>query len=157
MFLFRSDVNGLATALAKIAVHVAEILYKDVFGTGSLDDYDSFQSVEHHILEMLKCYLESAKCPLFHAASSPNAKLINQVLSLYVGVHRVPNIATTLTGQLLAYLTREEVANMTETTCYENHLIWMAGDNNSGLCINSSVNYSTAMSPAFIIDGKFVN
>ncbi|XP_033190740.1 nicastrin isoform X2 [Bombus vancouverensis nearcticus] len=149
----RSDINGLATALAKIAVHVAEILYKDVVSTGSLDDYDSFQSVEHHILEMLKCYLESAKCPLFHAASSPNAKLINQVLSLYVGVHRVPNIATTLTGQLLAYLTREEVANMTETTCYENHLIWMAGDNNSGLCINSSVNYSTAMSPAFIIDG----
>ncbi|XP_060828681.1 nicastrin isoform X2 [Bombus pascuorum] len=149
----RSDINGLATALAKIAVHVAEILYKDVSGTESLDDYDSFQSVEHHILEMLKCYLESAKCPLFHAASSPNAKLINQVLSLYVGVHRVPNIATTLTGQLLAYLTREEVANMTETTCYENHLIWMAGDNNSGLCINSSVNYSTAMSPAFIIDG----
>ncbi|XP_033363937.1 nicastrin isoform X3 [Bombus vosnesenskii] len=149
----RSDINGLATALAKIAVHVAEILYKDVVSTGSLDDYDSFQSVEHHILEMLKCYLENAKCPLFHAASSPNAKLINQVLSLYVGVHRVPNIATTLTGQLLAYLTREEVANMTETTCYENHLIWMAGDNNSGLCINSSVNYSTAMSPAFIIDG----
>ncbi|XP_003493554.1 nicastrin isoform X3 [Bombus impatiens] len=149
----RSDINGLATALAKIAVHVAEILYKEVVSTGSLDNYDSFQSVEHHILEMLKCYLESAKCPLFHAASSPNAKLINQVLSLYVGVHRVPNIATTLTGQLLAYLTREEVANMTETTCYENHLIWMAGDNNSGLCINSSVNYSTAMSPAFIIDG----
>ncbi|KAK9296650.1 hypothetical protein QLX08_009467 [Tetragonisca angustula] len=145
--------DGLATTLAKIATSVAEILYEDVFSARPFVDYDSSHLVEFYVSEMLKCYLETAKCTLFQAASSPNAKLANQVLSLYVGVHRVPNTATTLTGQLLAFLTREEVSNMTEAMCYENHLIWMAGINNTGLCINSTVNYSTAMSPAFIIDG----
>ncbi|XP_016914122.1 nicastrin isoform X2 [Apis cerana] len=147
----RSGINELATFLAKIAVDVAKILYKEVSSNEPPSTDDS--SVEYQISEMLICYLESANCPLFHAVSPPNAKLINQVLSLYVGVHRVPNTATTLTGQLLAYLTREEVPHMTEATCYENHLIWMDDYNSTGLCINSTVNYSTAMSPAFIIDG----
>ncbi|XP_017756108.1 PREDICTED: nicastrin isoform X1 [Eufriesea mexicana] len=150
---FNNDVNGLATALAKIAVHVAEILYEDVSGNQIPSANSSFQDVEHRISQMLICYLENATCDLFRAALSPSTKLINQVLSLYVGVHRVPNIATTLTGQLLAFLTRKEVPVEKETACYENHLVWMAGENLEGLCVNSTVNYSTAVSPAFIIDG----
>lgn len=110
------------------------------------------RSMENLISEMLHCYLESAKCNLFRAASSPNTKLVDQVLPLYVGVHRALNIATTLTGQLLAYLTGEKLYEMNESMCYENRLAWMSGQNFSGLCINSTVNYSTAVSPAFIIE-----
>lgn len=153
--VIRSDTNGLATALAKIAVHVAEILYENVTDNRPPFVADSFHSVEHRISQMLFCYLESAKCDLFYAASSPGVKLMNQVLPLYVGVHRVANTATTLTGQLLAYLTSKELPQMNETACYENHLVWMGGENLTGICINSTVNYSTAMSPAFIIDGTF--
>lgn len=153
----RSDTNGLATALAKIAVHVAEILYENVTDNRPPFVADSFHSVEHRISQMLFCYLESAKCDLFYAASSPGVKLMNQVLPLYVGVHRVANTATTLTGQLLAYLTSKELPQMNETACYENHLVWMGGENFTGICINSTVNYSTAMSPAFIIDGYDMN
>ena len=151
----RYDANDhLSTALAKIAIHVAEVLYENVTGKEPPVADESVQSdVEKHIFEMLICYLQSARCNLFHAASSPGTKLINQVLPLYVGVHRVPSTATTLTGQLLAFLTRKEFPDVNETTCYEKHLIWMAGYNFTGLCINSTVNYSTAMSPAFIIDG----
>ncbi|CAK9798202.1 Nct [Anthophora plagiata] len=149
----RSDTNGLSTALAKIAVHVAEIIYENITGNSPPFVNDLFQSVENHIAEMLICYLETAKCNLFRAASSPHTKLINQVLPLYVGVHVNPNTATTLTGQLLAFLTRKEVPNMNESACYENRLVWMAGYNFTGICINSTVNYSTAMSPAFMIDG----
>ncbi|XP_029040325.1 nicastrin [Osmia bicornis bicornis] len=150
---FNKSDNGLSTALAKIAIHVAEILYENITGNQPPVIDETFQSVESQIFEMLTCYLESANCYLFHAASSPGAKLINQVLPLYVGVHRVANTATTLTGQLLAYLTRKELPHMNETTCYKNHQIWMAGDNLTGICISSNVNYSAAMSPAFIIDG----
>ncbi|XP_076754651.1 nicastrin [Xylocopa sonorina] len=150
----RNDSNGLAAVLANTAIRVAGILYEDVTGKQPPSILnDSFESVENHTAEMLYCYMESAKCNLFRAASSPGTKLINQVLPLYVGVHRVLNTATTLTGQLLAFLTRKEVQNMTEATCHEKHLVWMAGYNNTGLCINSTVNYSIAMSPAFIIDG----
>lgn len=107
--------------------------------------------------EMLYCYLESAKCTLFRAASAPNTKLVDQVLPLYVGVHRAFNFVTTLTGQLLAYLTGEKLYDMNETTCHENQLVWMGGQNFSGLCINSTVNYSIALSPAFIIKGKLLS
>jgi len=113
--------------------------------------------MEKLIAEMLYCYLESAKCTLFRAASAPNTKLVDQILPLYVGVHRALNIATTLTGQLLAYLTGEKLYEMNESTCHENRLVWMGGQNFSGLCINSTVNYSTAMSPAFIIEGKLLH
>ncbi|XP_054001491.1 nicastrin isoform X1 [Hylaeus anthracinus] len=151
----RNDSNDLATSLANIAIQVANVLYENVTGKQPPSIDESIQAdVEDHVFEMLICYLESAKCKLFRAASSPGTKLTNQVLPLYVGVDRVPNTATTLTGLLLAFLTRKEVPYMNETTCYKHHLTWMTGQTNiTGLCINSTVNYSTAMSPAFIIDG----
>ncbi|XP_077270743.1 nicastrin [Temnothorax americanus] len=147
----RNDTSALASDLAKIALQVANELYREVTGKAP-EPVDLPISMEKLTAEMLYCYLESAKCTLFRAASAPNAKLVDQVLPLYVGVHRVLNIATTLTGQLLAYLTGEKLYDMNETTCHENRLAWMGGQNFSGLCINSTVNYSTAVSPAFIIE-----
>ncbi|XP_076277528.1 nicastrin [Lasioglossum baleicum] len=145
--------NALTAALADVTIHVAEVLYANVTGKPAARvNATARQDIENHISQMLYCYLKSAKCKLFLAASPPGAKLINQVLPLYVGVHKVLNTATTLTGQLLAFLTRQEL-NLNETACYEKHLIWMAGYNCTGICINSTVNYSAAMSPAFIIDG----
>ncbi|XP_043262601.1 nicastrin isoform X1 [Colletes gigas] len=151
----RSDPSDLAAPLANIAINVAKFLYENVTGKLPPSADESLQSdVKDHISEMLICYLESPNCNLFRSASSPGVKLTNQVLPLYVGVNRVPNTATTLTGQLLAYLTRKELPDMNDTACYKNHLVWMAAGNNfTGLCINSTVNFSTAMSPAFIIDG----
>ncbi|XP_031827543.1 nicastrin isoform X1 [Nomia melanderi] len=149
----RQESDALAVALANVSICVAEILYENVTGKPSPSMNETIRlDIEKHISEMLSCYLESAKCNLFQAASPPGAKIINQVLPLYVGVHRVLNTATTLTGQLLAFLTRKEL-DLNETACYEKHLIWMAGYNRTGICINSTVNYSAAMSPAFIIDG----
>ncbi|XP_011877502.1 PREDICTED: nicastrin [Vollenhovia emeryi] len=148
----KNDTSTLASDLAKIALQVANELYRAVTGEAP-QPADLPISLEKLTAEMLYCYMESAKCTLFRAASAPNAKLIDQVLPLYVGVHRALNIATTLTGQLLAYLTGERLHDMNETTCHENRLAWMGGQNFSGLCINSTVNYSTAVSPAFIIEG----
>lgn len=151
----RNDTNALASDLAKIAVQVANELYWMV--TGEQEPQPAYLpiSLEDLIAKMLYCYLESAKCTLFRASSAPSVRhqLINQVLPLYVGVHRAPNLATSLTGQLLAFLTGEKLYDMNETMCHENRLAWMGGTNFSGLCINSTVNYSAAVSPAFIIDG----
>ncbi|XP_014489410.1 PREDICTED: nicastrin isoform X2 [Dinoponera quadriceps] len=149
----RNDTSALASDLAKIALQVANELYREVTGTEPAPQPDARSTVEDLVADMLHCYLESAKCNLFRAASVPGVKLINQVLSLYVGVHRAPNVATSLTGQLLALLTGEKLYDMNETTCHENRLAWMGGPNFTGLCINSTVNYSAAVSPAFIIAG----
>ncbi|XP_018317133.1 nicastrin [Mycetomoellerius zeteki] len=148
----KNDTSTLASDLAKIALQVANELYREVTGEAP-QPAELPVPMEKLISDMLDCYLESAKCNLFRAASSPNTKLVDQVLPLYVGVHRALNIATTLTGQLLAYLTGEKLYEMNESMCYENRLAWMSGPNYTGLCINSTVNYSTAVSPAFIIDG----
>lgn len=152
---FRNDTSTLASDLAKIALQVANELYRAVTGEEP-QPTDLPISMEKLIAEMLYCYLESAKCTLFRAASAPNTKLISQVLPLYVGVHRSPNTVTTLTGQLLVYLTGEKLYEMNESTCHENRLAWLGGQNFSGLCINSTVNYSTAVSPAFTIEGKLL-
>lgn len=134
---------------------MANELYWEVTGTKPAPQPDAqSKDLKDLVTEMLHCYLESAKCNLFRAASAPGVKLINQVLSLYVGVHRAPNVATSLTGQLLALLTGEKLYDMNETTCHENRLAWMGGPNFTGLCINSTVNYSAAVSPAFIIEGS---
>lgn len=148
----RNNTGPLATALTKVAIRVATELYQNITGSSAAEPPDE-AAVEEIVSEMLICYLESANCKLFRAASSPGAKLVNQALPLYVGVHRVPNTATSLTGQLLAFLTGKRLWDMNKTTCQENHLSWMGGYNFTGLCINTTVNYSTAMSPAFIIEG----
>ncbi|KAL0130689.1 hypothetical protein PUN28_002368 [Cardiocondyla obscurior] len=148
----KNDTSTLASDLAKIALQVANELYRAVTGVDP-QPIDPPIPMDKLTTEMLYCYLESAKCGLFRQASAPNAKLIDQVLPLYVGVHRALNIATTLSGQLLAYLTGEKLYDMNETMCHENRLAWMGGQNFTGLCINSTVNYSTAVSPAFIIEG----
>lgn len=154
MLCFRND-STLPSHLAKIAIQVANELYQTVTGeVAPKSAADLSMSLEDLVAEMLYCYLETAKCNLFYAASMPGTKLINQVLPLYVGVYRAPNFATTLTGQLLAFLTGEKLLEMNETTCHVNRFIWMNGNNFTGLCINSTVNYSTAVSPAFIIEGR---
>lgn len=145
----RNDTNTLASSLKKVAVTLANVLYRNV--TGHPAPPGNTTAIEDLITEMLSCYLESAKCDLFHAASSPGTKLADQVLPLYVGIHKVPNTATILTGQLLALLTGEKLPDMDKTTCNDNHLAWMSGYNFTGICINSTVNYSMALSPAFTI------
>ncbi|XP_014607330.1 PREDICTED: nicastrin isoform X1 [Polistes canadensis] len=144
----RNDTNDLASSLTNISVTLAETLYYNV--TGVKAPSGDVNRIENIISEMLSCYLESAKCNLFHAASSPGTKLADQILPLYVSVHRVPNTVTILTGQLLALLTGE-ILEMNETACYDHHHAWMGGYNLTGICINSTVNYSIALSPAFII------
>lgn len=92
---------------------------------------------------------------MFRAAYFPGAKLNDQPLPMYVSVIRSGNLVTILTGHLLALLTGDKLTHMNSSTCEENHLAWLGGYNLTGLCVNSTVNYSDAISPAFIIKGEF--
>lgn len=149
-----ADTGPLAVTLAKVALQVANQLYWDVTGEQPTPPSDLLTTTEYIVEEMLYCYLERLDCDLFRAILIPGLKVTHQIWSLYVGVHRSPNVATSVTGQLLTLLTGKEVSGMNETACYDNHLVWMNGYNLTGSCINSTVNYSIAVSPAFIIEGK---
>ncbi|KAL1110592.1 hypothetical protein AAG570_008120 [Ranatra chinensis] len=79
-------------------------------------------------------------------------------LPLYVGVAHSPNRLTTLTGLILASLT-SPVVNVTSKECTNkqdlekfNSLIWMNGDSGAGECINTTLKFSPAVSPAFQIE-----
>ncbi|EZA59665.1 Nicastrin [Ooceraea biroi] len=148
------DFNRYTICLFIIEIFVYHVLEMIVTGESAPQSADLPIPLEDLVTEMLYCYIQSAKCTRFHAASTSGAKLINQILPLYVGVHRALNAATTLTGQLLALLTGEKLSDMNETTCHKNRLTWMGGYNFTEICINSTVNYSTAVSPAFIINSK---
>ncbi|XP_043290145.1 nicastrin [Venturia canescens] len=142
--------NKLTSTLTNLAIKLGDLLYYNV--TGKKSPTTEIKPVQDRVAEMLSCYLVSANCSLFRAAISPGSKLADQVLSLYVGVTRSPNVATSLTGQLLVSLTGIKLPNMTASECSENRFSWMGGSNFTGLCINSTVNYTAAVSPAFIIN-----
>ena len=148
------DENKLASSLANVAISLGNALYKSVTGSPPPTNDESIEKLISHILP---CYLVSANCSLFVAATPPGTVIADRTLPLYISVKRVDNSATSLTAQLLAFLTGNDVPELNSTTCHNKHLAWMSGNepNSTGICINATVYFSPAVSPAFIIDGRF--
>lgn len=151
---FSGDI-ALVKNLTKVASNLAQILYESATGDKSPKIDES--KIEDNISDMLSCYLESANCGLFLAAARVGTKIINTTLPLYIGVNRAPNDITLLTSYLLSFLTSKTVPIMNGQACEDKNLSWINGSNFTGLCINSTVNGSSAVSPAFIIDGNQLN
>ena len=144
--------SAIAKFLSRIAIKLGDTLYTEV--TNQAPPKIDLQFMQTFIDDALNCYLVNSSCPLFRAASSPGTRLPEAIPSLYIGVARAPNVATTLTGYLLVLLTGIQLPNMTASQCTEKRFSWMSGYDFTGLCINSTVNFSAALSPAFIIDGE---
>ena len=147
------DENKLANSLAKVAISLGDALYQSVMGKSRSENEEA---IEKLISSILPCYLVSANCTLFNAATPPGTGIANRTLPLYISVQRVENSATTLTAQLLAFLTGRDVPDLNSTMCRKAHLAWMRGydHNSTGVCVNATVYFSPAVSPAFIISGK---
>ncbi|KAL7293353.1 hypothetical protein TKK_0013123 [Trichogramma kaykai] len=143
--------TNLPSSLANIAITLGNALYS-ITNPGSKPSTENITLIEKLVTELLPCYLESARCTLFSAASRPGTILPNQVLSLYTGVVRSDNAATILTGQLLGLLTGTTYPELNQTSCLEKHFLWMAGYNLTGVCVEATANFSQAKSPAFIIE-----
>lgn len=144
--------KNLNSSLAKVAISVGNALYKSITGK---NPPKSEKDVEKLISYMLPCYLDSANCSLFTAAIPPGNVITNRTLPLYISVKSMSNDATFLTSKLFALLTGEETPDLNSTSCYKKHCIWMKGEkpNSPGICINSTVYLTSAVSPAFIIEG----
>lgn len=137
-----------------MAVHLGDELYR--LATGSAPAASNLSFAEELVGWLLPCYLESAQCEAFRAASPPGVKLPklpSPTLPLYVSVARSDSLATTLTGQLLALLTGKPYPHLNASTCQERHFLWMGGYSFNGICIEGTANFSAAVSPAFVIDG----
>lgn len=146
------DKKSLTSNLAKVAVGLGNTLYKSVTGQ---EAPKNDKNVEDLISYMLSCYLDNANCSLFTAATPPGYVISNHTLPLYISVKSFSNMATYLTSQLMILLTGEEIPELNSTSCYKKHYVWMKGEkhNSTGICMNSTVYFTSAVSPAFIIEG----
>ncbi len=96
--------NPLVLHLAKISEAVAKFLIGEVG-----DRNINVEANTTLINELIHCYVDTAKCDLFKAASGPEVYVHKDAPDLplpqYVGVDRSPTSHTVITHRLLGYLT----------------------------------------------------
>ncbi|XP_045760866.1 nicastrin isoform X3 [Maniola jurtina] len=140
--------------IAGLATTLAHTLYQQLAGkpyTGTV------KASAHLVDEMLYCFLRSQACRLLLAADYANSAeepLAERPLPLYVGVAAWASPPAVYAGHLLALLTGSHL-HVNRTACDKNadtgfSYYWLRGWNQSGVCIETTMNFSQAVSPAFI-------
>ncbi|EFA05049.2 nicastrin [Tribolium castaneum] len=145
----QKHIQNVSTMLAKSLY--SEITSKSYFGEKIAD----LQFID----ELFYCYLEDSNCRVHQAIQK--LELRQQPLSLYIGVELAPHFITTLVGLTLGWVTGDVVgegnANCTnEPKNYALRYYNMSqslDDLNTTLCYRITMNFTEAVSPAFIIDG----
>ncbi|CAH0405938.1 unnamed protein product [Chilo suppressalis] len=143
--------------IALLATAVARTLYRRIVG----ESYTGNLTASAHLVdEMLYCFMKSQACRLLLAADYAKSgggeeNLPEKPAPLYVGVTAWPGTASVFAGHLLALLTGTHLA-VNRTQCeamdkIEYSYYWLKGWNHSGVCIQTTMNFSQAISPAFTI------
>ncbi|XP_059049016.1 nicastrin [Achroia grisella] len=146
--------------IANLASAVARTLYKEVVG----NDYAGNVTASAHLVdEMLYCLVRSQACRLLVAADyawsgSRGERPPEPPPALYVGVAAWAGAAPVLAGHLLALLAGRPRAARDRAHCdalaHPNYsFYWLNGWNHTGVCIQTTMNFSQAVSPAFITPG----
>ncbi|XP_041974458.1 nicastrin [Aricia agestis] len=142
--------------LARLATALARTLYQEVTGK----PYSGNVSASAHMVdEVLYCFLSSQACRVLAAADygagSAGAGPPERPAPLYVGVAAAASPAALYAGHALALLTGDHLtANKTECDVLDKPgytYYWLRGWNLTGVCIQTTMNFSAAVSPAFII------
>ncbi|XP_045455287.1 nicastrin [Melitaea cinxia] len=139
--------------IARVATALAYTLYQRVTGK----PYTGTVSASAHLVdEMLYCFLQSQACRLLAAADygSSEETPAERPVPLYVGVATWASTPAVYAGHLLALLTGTHRA-VNRTACDQLHepgfsYYWLKGWNHSGICIQTTMNFSQAISPAFV-------
>ncbi|XP_073943574.1 nicastrin [Choristoneura fumiferana] len=147
--------NEAQVKIARVASALAWTLYRQVTGQPYGGDY----SVSAHLVdELLYCFLENKSCRLLTAADYGEApaaeESVPRPVPLYVGVVTWASNAAAFAGHLLTLLTGTQLS-VNKTVCDantspDNSYYWLRGWNNSGVCIETNMNFSEAISPAFL-------
>lgn len=107
----------------------------------------------HLIDELLYCFLHSADCPLFKAASKPDSFIAhNEAPMRYISVLGSATYETIgWTFRILGLLLGNKLP-LEENNCTVLPLSWYAGFDGTGECRRTTQNISDAYSPAFTIE-----
>ncbi|XP_014291890.1 nicastrin [Halyomorpha halys] len=152
-----SDQHILQKNIASLASTIASVLFNKISGSGSADNIPQ-EEIALLVDELLYCYLENKACKLMNEIINIKEEPVAKIgaLPLYVGVQPSLNPITTQTGLLLAYLTSKPI-NISKENCTagsnSNQIsyFWLNGENSKGLCINTTLKFTPAVSPAFLI------
>ncbi|XP_047523406.1 nicastrin [Pieris napi] len=139
--------------ISRIANALAQTLYKRVTGKPFVGVVDTSA---HMVDEMLHCFLQTSSCRLLQAADfmGTDQHKADGPAPLYVGVATWASTPAVYAGHLLALLTGVHLDN-NKTVCDELSepgfsYYYLRGWNNTGVCIQTTMNFSQAVSPAFI-------
>lgn len=103
--------------------------------------------------ELLHCYLQSADCAVFRAASKPGS-----TPGQPVPPQRYISVQGSLTYETIGWTYRvfgfliSQTINATQEQCNALPLMWFSGVSGQGECHRSTQNVSDAQSPAFLIE-----
>ncbi|KAH9634004.1 hypothetical protein HF086_001206 [Spodoptera exigua] len=145
--------------IARLATGVARTMYQRVAGKPYTDN---ITASAHLVDEMLYCFLRSQACRLIMAADYASSgggeeKPPERAAPLYVGVATWASTPPVFAAHLLALLTGTALT-VNRTQCDALNVpgfsqYWLRGWNHSGVCMQTTMNISAAISPAFIIEG----
>ncbi|EDW43560.1 nicastrin isoform X2 [Drosophila sechellia] len=142
--------DSLQMKVRNVSSIVAMALYQTITGK----EYTGTKLVNPLMAdEFLYCFLQSADCPLFKAASYPGSQLTNLPPMRYISVLGGSQESSGYTYRLLGYLLSQLQPDVHRDNCTDLPLHYFAGFNNIGECRLTTQNYSHALSPAFLIDG----
>lgn len=144
--------SHIQLAIRNVSSSLAFSLYKMVTGT----EYTAELGANPYLIdEMLFCFLQSAKCPLFQSIVKDPKVVSFPPLppQRYVSVQGSLSSGTFgWTYRLLGYLTGRPEPHATKDNCTVMPLNWFAGFDGQGECLRTTQNFSNAYSPAFLIE-----
>uniref|UniRef100_V5GWG1 Nicastrin n=1 Tax=Anoplophora glabripennis TaxID=217634 RepID=V5GWG1_ANOGL len=154
-----SQVNIPEDSIQRFIVNISEIVAKSVYETITGNTYSGEVATDAVLVdELFHCYLEDPNCKI-HTATQ-KIKLSKTPSSLYVGVDRVSNYATTLTSLTLGWFTgivegKGDINCTNKPRNYAFHYFNMSKsiyELNVTLCYKVTMNLTEAKSPAFLIE-----
>ncbi|CAH1382480.1 hypothetical protein MTP99_006451 [Tenebrio molitor] len=147
----------IQTHVQKVATMLAKSLYTEITNASYQDATNDVADLQF-IDELFYCYLQNANCRVHQAIQQ--LELRKQPLSLYVGVEVVSNFITKLVGLTLAWVTAD-VVDETGKNCTNDpknyavryyNMSRSLDDLNTTLCFRTTMNFTEAVSPAFVIE-----
>lgn len=142
--------DSIQIAVRNVSTVLAYSLYQIVTNKSVTDNLGANP---HLVDELMYCFLHSANCPLFKAASKPDTFIAhNEPPMRYISVLGSATYETIgWTFRILGLLLGNKVS-VNETNCTILPLSWYAGFDGNGECRRTTQNISDAYSPAFTIE-----
>lgn len=146
--------DNIQYSIRNMSTLLGMVLYDMVTGQKSLPTEHTKHGVNVGLIdEFLYCFLISSNCTLFRAISEyKDIKLPMYPPNRYIGVNTA-NEATIWTYHVTGFVLGKKT-EMTKEECDYLPYRWYNGINGSGECKLTTHNVTTAISPAFLMEGK---